>query len=68
MHVGATVAPNHKRIATYVLAATGLVAAGFLLFPAVVVRDYWAMWRGICTAVGVALAAYSISSSTKADQ
>ena len=61
VYAGAKVAPAHHRIVAYVLAGLGLVAAGFLLFPAFMVANYWAIWAGISLAIGVGATAYSVS-------
>ena len=58
---GAKVAPAHHRVVAYVLAGFGLVAAGFLLFPAFMVSDYWAIWGGISLVFSVGVTAYSVS-------
>jgi hypothetical protein len=61
VYVGAKVAPNHHKIVAYVLAALGLVAAGFMLFPAFMVSNYWAVWAAFSLVAGLGLTAYSVS-------
>ncbi len=61
VYAGAKVAPAHHKIVAYVLAGIGLVAAGFLLFPAFMVANYWAVWAGASLIMGVGATAYSVS-------
>ena len=61
VYVGAKVAPMHHKIVAYVLAGVGLVAAGFMLFPAFMVSNYWAVWAGLSLILGVGVTAYSVS-------
>jgi hypothetical protein len=61
VYVGAKVAPIHHKIVAYVLAGVGLVAAGFMLFPAFMVSNYWAVWAGLSLILGVGVTAYSVS-------
>ncbi len=60
VYVGAKIAPSYRRIVAYVLAGLGLVLAGFFLFPAIMVRDGWAIWGAICIINGVGATAYLI--------
>lgn len=61
VYSGAKVAPAHHKTVAYVLAGLGLVAAGFLLFPAFMVANYWAVWAGASLIMGVGATAYSVS-------
>lgn len=61
VYVGAMVAPNNQKTIAYILVAVGLVLAGFLLFPAFIVKDYWAIWGGASLIFGLGAAAYSVS-------
>lgn len=61
VYVGAKVAPIHHKIVAYVLAGVGLVAAGFMLFPAFMDSNYWAVWAGLSLILGVGVTAYSVS-------
>jgi len=58
--VGAKVAPDRRENTLYVLTAIALVSAGFLLWSALQVLNYWAIWRWMCIAAGATLTAYSI--------
>jgi hypothetical protein len=58
---GAKVSPTHHKNVAYVLAALALVAAGFLLFPAFLAADYWAVWSGFSLIIGAGSIAYSVS-------
>jgi hypothetical protein len=60
--VGAYVAPQFKVKVAVVLAALVLLTAGFLLFPAVWLKDYWTRFAIICMAVGSGSTAYGIYS------
>ena len=62
VYVGARLAPSHKRVVVLILAALLLVGAGFLLFPAIMLRDWWAVYGGgglVVGAVGVAWSIYA---------
>jgi hypothetical protein len=59
--VGAKLVPLHNKIVGYILAGIGLVGGGFLLFPAFLISDYWAVWAGVSLVLGVGVTAYSIS-------
>ena len=62
VYVGARVAPSHHKIVAYVLAGVGLVAAGFLLFPAVEDSNYWVVWNVFSLILGIGTTtAYFIS-------
>lgn len=43
------------------MAGVGLVLAGFMLFPAFMVSNYWAIWAGLSLILGVGTTAYSVS-------
>ena len=60
VYVGAKVAPFHKKIISYVLAGFGLIAAGFMLFPAIMVANYWAIWGCISLILGCAVSVYLV--------
>jgi len=60
VYVGAYVAPSHKKHAAYALAGIGFVVIGFLLFPALLVSNYWAVWADFAAILGVAGVTYSI--------
>ncbi len=44
----------------FILGGIGIVVAGFLLFPAVMVRDWWAVLGGLCVAAGAGLLVYTV--------
>lgn len=60
VYSGARIAPANQKRTAYVLAAVGLVALGFMLFPAIWVANAWSIWGGLCAVVGICAAAYSI--------
>jgi len=61
VYIGAKVAPDHRTIVAYALSCLSLVGAGFLLFPAFLLADYWAVWSGFWLITGVGATAYSVS-------
>ena len=60
VYVGAKIAPFYNRIVAYGLAGIGLVLAGFMLFPSILVANYWAIWGGVSLIAGVAGSGYSV--------
>ena len=60
VYVGAKIAPYHKVVVSFILGGTGIIVAGFLLFPAVMVKDWWAVWGGLCVAIGAGVVVYSV--------
>jgi hypothetical protein len=61
IYFGAKVAPTKKKVVAYALAGVGLVSSGFSLFPAFMISNYWAVWSGLSTVIGLAVTAYSVS-------
>jgi hypothetical protein len=60
VYVGAKIAPLHNKIIAYSLAGIGLIAAGFMLFPAIMVTNYWSIWGGVSLILGCSVTAYSV--------
>jgi hypothetical protein len=60
VYVGAKIAPCHRVLVAFVLGGIGIIVAGFLLFPAVMVRDWWAVWGGLLVAIGAGAVVYAI--------
>ena len=60
VYVGAKIAPLHKKIVAYVLAGIGLICAGFMLFPAIMIANYWAIWGSVALILGAGVTAYSV--------
>lgn len=60
VYAGAKLAPAHKVIVGFVLGGLGIIIAGFLLYPAMLVLDWWAIWGGICTALGAGAVVWSV--------
>lgn len=58
--IGAKIAPSYRRIIVYCLAGVGLVISGFMLFSAIMIKNYWAIWGGLCVIIGVGAVTYSI--------
>ena len=58
VYIGSHVAPNHRKVVTYLLTAFILLIAGFLAFPAVIQRDWWAILGSIAVSSGAGVVAY----------
>ena len=65
--IGARVAPGHKRVVIFVLAAVMLLFAGFILFAGIMARDGWAIYNAVATAVGAAAVAWFVYSGEVTD-
>ena len=59
VYVAARVAPRRQREVALIMAAIGLVLTGIAMYPAILVRSYWAMWNDGWCAFGIATLAYS---------
>jgi len=53
-------APARRQRVAYGLGGMGLLAAGFVLSPALARADYWAAWNVACAIVGAAVVAAAI--------
>ncbi|MDF9392559.1 MULTISPECIES: hypothetical protein [Methylococcus] len=60
VYVGAKIAPVRRVIVAFILGGTGIVVSGFLLFPALMVRDWWAVWGGLFVAVGAGAVVWAV--------
>lgn len=60
VYVGAKIAPYHRVVVAFILGGIGIIVAGFLLFPAVMVRDWWAVWGGLFVAIGAGVVVYFV--------
>lgn len=58
--IGAYIAPSHRKVVAYCLAGIGLVMSGFMLFSAIAVKNYWAIWGSLCVVLGVGAVTYTI--------
>jgi hypothetical protein len=58
VYAGTKAAPAHKEQVSYALSGLGLVACGVLLYPAIRVENYWAVWSNVWVVAGLAVAAY----------
>jgi hypothetical protein len=61
VYAGAKVAPSSQKTVAYGLSGLALVGAGFMLFPAFLIKDYWAVWAGFSLIFGAGAIAYSIN-------
>jgi hypothetical protein len=62
VYVAAYVAPMHKKPIAIGSAGFILVLAGFLLFPSILVGEYWSIFELICMGFGACVIAYAIFS------
>lgn len=60
VYIGAKVAPSYQVIVAFVFGALGIVVSGFLLFPAVMVKDWWAIWAAVCVTIGAGAVVWSV--------
>ena len=60
VYAGAIVAPYYKVVVCFVLGGLGIIIAGFLLFPAVFVEDWWAVVGSICVGIGAGVVVWSV--------
>lgn len=60
VYVGAKIAPAHRVIVAFILGGIGIVVSGFFLFPAVMVRDWWAVWSGLFVAIGAGAVVWTV--------
>jgi len=60
VYVAAYVAPSNKKPVAVVSAAISLILAGFLLFPSILVGEYWAIFEIVCMGFGACGVAYAI--------
>jgi len=60
VYVGSYVAPMHKKAVAVFCAGFVLVLAGFLLFPSILVGQYWAILEILFMGIGACSVAYRI--------
>ena len=60
VYVGAKIAPTYQVIVAFILGGIGIFSSGSLLFYAVMFRDWWAVWEGICVAIGAGAVVWSV--------
>ena len=60
VYVASWIAPMHKKPVAVCAAGFVLVLAGFLLFPSVLVGNYWAIFEIVCMGLGAAGVAYGV--------
>jgi len=61
VYVGAKIAPAHKVAVAFILGLIGVAFSGALLFAAVMVRDWWAVWGGLFVAIGAGAVVWTVS-------
>ena len=61
VYTGTKIVPSHKLIVAFILAGLGIITAGVLLFPAIMVKDWWAVLGGIFVAIGAGVMVWSIN-------
>ena len=62
VYVGGYVVPKHKMVFAFVFGGINILIAGFLIFPAILVEDWWAIAGAISMGVGAASMAWSLLS------
>ena len=62
VYVGCYVAPSHLRAISIVCTVIAVAIAGFMLFPAVMVNDWWAVAGSVAMTVGAAIMLWSFLS------
>lgn len=60
VYAGAQIAPSARKIVVFVLAAGFILIGGFLLFPAIVARNWWAVYGVAALAFGAGSVAFSV--------
>ena len=60
VYVGAKIAPAYRVIVAFVMGGIAIVVSGFLLFPAVMVKDWWAVWGGFFVAIGAGIVVWAV--------
>lgn len=60
VYIGAKLAPAYQVIAAFVFGALSIVVSGFLLFPAAMVKDWWAIWASVCVCIGAGVVVWSV--------
>ncbi len=61
VYAGARVAPRRKSPTAAVLAAVTIALAGFILYPAIVIEDWWAVLSLAAVGVGAGVLAWSVA-------
>lgn len=61
VYVGARIAPGHRKVVTYILAAIAILIAGFLAYPAIVQENWLHVISVMGMASGAGLIAYKVS-------
>lgn len=62
VYAGAKIAPARKAATVFVLAVLFVLGAGFLLFPAIIAANWWAMYGAVALAVGAGSVCWSVYS------
>ena len=67
VYAGAKTAPANRRPVVFVLAALTILAGGFLLFPAMIARDGWAIYSVAWLLLGAGSVAWSVYTGETGD-
>jgi hypothetical protein len=62
VYAGAKVAPSHRKIVVFLLAGLIILGGGFALFPAILVRNGWAIYGAIWLVIGAGSVAWGVYS------
>lgn len=60
VYVGAKIAPYYRVVMAFILGGIGILVAGFMLFAAIMVRDWWAVWGSLYVAIGAGAVVYGV--------
>lgn len=60
VYLGAKIAPHNKDPVAVVLSGFVRVSAGFLLYPVVLARDWWATYSGLALVLGAGSVAWKL--------
>ena len=57
---GSAIAPTHKHMVAISLAVASLLLTGFLVYPTLALRDYWALWGTFCLLAALLFSTVSV--------
>lgn len=62
IYVACFIAPSHRPTVAAIMTALALLLIGVAVYFAVLKPDYWAVFGGVCAAVGACVTGYSVHS------
>lgn len=60
VYFGALIAPTARHVVVFVLAGIFILLGGFLLFPAILTKNWWAIYAVVALAFGAGAVAFSV--------